>query len=173
MTWPILSYFLAGHFALFFSEQKLGSGQGRSRAECSLLQQLVVSWRELCVIDESWSNTLLFFVFNFTVLFLNLRVHLPAALHLVIIFLLSRWMNHEQTGFSSFWLRVCSSVIKFHLHLLQDWEFNWFYSVCLNSLPHRFIFYHVRNLFTKRPCKIQWWALITSFARDVPPLAKQ
>lgn len=101
MTWPILSYFLAGHFALFFSKQKLSSGQGRSRAECSLLQQLVVSWKELCVIDENWSNTLLFFVVNFTVLFLNLHVHLPAALHLAIIFLLSRWMNREQTGFSS------------------------------------------------------------------------
>lgn len=50
MTFPML---LAGHFAVFFSKQKLSFGRGRNRAECSLLQQLVVSWKELCVIDES------------------------------------------------------------------------------------------------------------------------
>jgi len=49
----MLPYFLAGHFALFFSKQKSSFGQGRSRAECSLLQQLAVNWKELCVIDES------------------------------------------------------------------------------------------------------------------------
>lgn len=33
-----------------------------------------------------------FFWFNFTVLFLNLHVHRPAALCFIIIFLLGRWI---------------------------------------------------------------------------------
>lgn len=42
-----------------------------------------------------------FFFVNLTDLFLNLHVHLPAALHLVIIFLLSRWMYQRQREFGS------------------------------------------------------------------------
>lgn len=166
----MLSYFLAGHFALFFSKQKLSFGRERSRAECSLLQQLVVSWKELCVIDESWANILFFFFFfwvNFTVLFLNLHVHLPAALLLVIIFLLSRWMYHEQReNLAPFWLKLCSSVIKFcdlissvGLRIeviLQHRSEQSCSQFCLLSGQKTYLL--------KRPYKVQWQALIISIA---------
>ena len=83
---------------LFQTEIKLWPREKQSRMQpaataCSELERTLCYRRELSKYP--------FFLVNFTVLFLNLHVHLPAALHLVIIFLLSRWMYREQREFSS------------------------------------------------------------------------